>query len=62
MQNFLLKLIAFSLMNVILLVLTMILFRSELPYLWFILLLVHVITLIMFPYYKFFKSNKNEKL
>ena len=62
MQNFLLKLIAFSLMNVILLVLTMILFRSELPYLWFILLLVHVITLIMFPYYKFFKSNKNEKI
>ena len=62
MQNFLLKLIAFSLMNVILLVLTMILFRSELPYLWFVLLLVHVITLIMFPYYKFFKSNKNEKL
>lgn len=62
MQNFLLKLIAFSLLNVILLVLTMILFRSELPYLWFILLLVHIITLIMFPYYKFFKSNKNEKL
>lgn len=62
MQNFLLKLIAFLLMNVIIFVMTIVLFRSELPYLWFIFLLVHIITLIVFPYYKFFKSNKNEKL
>lgn len=62
MKNLLLKVLLFIIINIILIVITMFLFRSVFPYLWFVFLVVHIITLIAFPYVKFFKLNqKNEK-
>nr|DAE86553.1 MAG TPA: hypothetical protein [Caudoviricetes sp.] len=54
-RNFTLKVLMFIALIVLLFFCIMVLFRSELPYLWFLGLIVSVIILIIFPYKKFFK-------
>ena len=54
-RNFTLKVLMFIALLVLLVFCIMVLFRSELPDLWFLGLIVSVIILIIFPYKKFFK-------
>lgn len=54
MRKIAIRVLAFIILLVLLAFGVMVLFRSELPYLWIVRLLVAILKLIAFPYNKFF--------
>lgn len=61
MRTLIFKVLLFLLLNVLMLTITLSFFRSSIPFLWFIIMLLHLVLLISFPYVKFFKIKKDEK-
>ena len=56
MRKIAIRALAFIILLVLLIYGVMVLFRSELPYLWIVGLLVAILILIAFPYNKFFSN------
>ena len=56
MRKIAIRALAFIILLVLLTYGVMVLFRSELPYLWIVGLLVAILILIVFPYNKFFSN------